>query len=61
MSNLRKRKVGTVLSPLVKTNQLLSTSHIITLKIVETNDTKQYSSIRTAASEFKVNHVTLYK
>ena len=59
LSNLRKGKVGAVLSPLAKTNQLLSTSHIITLKNVETNDTKQYSSIRTAAREFKVNHVTL--
>lgn len=59
MSNLIKAKVGAVLSPLAKTNQLLSRSHIITLKIVETNDTKEYSSIRTAAREFKVNHATL--
>jgi hypothetical protein len=59
LSNLRKAKVGAVLSPLAKTNQLLSTSHVITLKNVETNDTKEYSSIRTAARELKVNHATL--
>ncbi len=57
--NLRKARVGAVLSPLAKTNQLLSTSHIVTLKNIETNDTKKYSSIRTAARELKVNHATL--
>lgn len=59
MSNLRKAKVGAVLSPLVKANQLLSTSHIITIKNVETNHTKEYSSIRAAGREFKVSHATL--
>ena len=59
MYNLRKARVGAVLSPLAKTNQLLSTSHIVTLKNIETNDTIKYSSIRTAARELKVNHATL--
>ena len=36
--NLIKARVGAVLSPLAKTNQLLSTSHIVTLKNIETND-----------------------
>lgn len=57
--NLKKAKIGAVLSPLAKTNQLLSTSHILTFKNFETNDTKKYSSIRTAARELKVNHATL--
>ena len=56
--NLRKARVGAVLS-LAKTNQLLSISHIVTLKNIETNDTKKYSSIRTAARELKINHATL--
>ena len=33
--NLIKARVGAVLSPLAKTNQLLSTSHIVTLKILK--------------------------
>ena len=57
--NLRKARVGAVLSSLAKTNQLLSISHIVTLKNIETNDTKKYSSIRTAARELKINHATL--
>lgn len=57
--NLRKARVGAVLSPLAKTNQLLSISHVITLKNIETNNTRKYSSIRTAARELKVNHATL--
>jgi len=48
-----------VLSPLAKANQLLSKSHIIIIKDVETNTTKQYSSIRSAARELEVNHATL--
>ena len=59
LSNLIKAKLGAVLSPLAKTNQLLSTSHVISLRNVERNDTKKYSSIRSAAKEFKVNHATL--
>ena len=59
LCNLRKARRGAVLSPLAKTNQLLSTSHIFTLNNIETNDTKNYSSIRTAAKELKVNHATL--
>ena len=57
--NLRKARVGAVLSPLAKTNQSLSTSHIVTLKNIETNETKNCSSIRTATWELKVNHATL--
>ncbi len=59
LSNLRKAKVGAVLSPLAKANQLLSTSHIITIKILETNNTIEYKSIRAAARKFEVNHATL--
>ena len=59
LSNLRKSKLGAVLSPLAKTNQLLSASHVISLRNVETNDTKKYSSIRSAPREFTVNHATL--
>ena len=47
--NLIKAIVGAVLSPLAKTNQSLSTSHLVSLKKIETNDTKKHSSIRTAA------------
>ena len=35
------------------------TSHIITVKNIEVNDIKQYSSIRAASRELKVNHATL--
>ena len=49
LSNLRKAKVGAVLSPLAKTNLLLFRSHIITLKNAETNYTKKHSSIGSAA------------
>ena len=59
MYNLKKAKIGAELSPLAKANQSLSTSHIVTLKNIETNETKKCSSIRTAARELKVNHVTL--
>lgn len=59
LSNLKKAKLGAVLSPLAKANQLLSKSHIIIIKDVETNTTKQYSSIRSAARELEVNHATL--
>ena len=57
--NLRKARVDAVLSSLAKTNQLLSTSYIVTLKNIETNDIKKYSFIRTAARELKINHATL--
>ena len=59
LSNLRKAKAGAVLSPLAKANQLLSVSHIINIENVESKDIKLYSSIRTAARELEVNHVTL--
>lgn len=57
--NLIKARVGAVLSPLAKTNQLLSTSHVVNIQNIETNDSIKYSSIRTAARELKVNHATL--
>lgn len=57
--NMRKARVGAVLSPLAKTNQLLSTSHVVNIQNIETNDSIKYSSIRTAARELKVNHATL--
>ena len=59
MCNLRKARVDAVLFTLAKTNQLLSTSHIVTFKNIETNDTKNYSFIRNFAKELKVNHATL--
>jgi len=57
--NLRKAKVGAVLSPLAKANQLISTSHIITIYDVESKVTKEYRSIRAASRELDVNHATL--
>ena len=59
LSNLKMAKVGATLSPLAKTNQLLATSHVITIKNVETDSTNEYTSIRAAAREFKVSHATL--
>jgi len=59
LSNLRKSKVSAVLSFLAKANQLLSTSHIIIIKNIVTNDSEQYSSIRSAAKKFEVSHATL--
>lgn len=52
-------KVGATLSPLAKTNQLLATSHVITIKNVETDSTNEYTSIRAAAREFQVSHGTV--
>ena len=59
LHNLKKSKIGVTPSSLAKANQLLSTSHIITVKNIELDDIKQYSSIRAASRELKVNHATL--
>lgn len=40
-------------------NQLLATSHVITVKNLATDSTNESSSICTAGSEFKVKHATL--
>jgi group I intron endonuclease len=39
--NLKKSKIGATLSPLDKANQLLATSHTITIRYIETNITKK--------------------
>jgi group I intron endonuclease len=59
LASLKKAKIGATLSPLAKANQLLATSHIITVRDIETNITKEYSSIRSAARELQVSHPTL--
>ena len=41
--------MGCYLYPLAKANQLLATSHIIAVRDIETNITKEYCSIRSAA------------
>lgn len=56
LSNLKKAKIGATLSPVA--NQLLATSHIITVRDIETNITKEYCSIRSAARELQVSHST---
>ena len=62
ISNLKKAKIGATLSPLAKANQLLATSHNITVRDIETNITKEYCSIRSirsVARELQVSHSTL--
>ena len=60
LSNLKMaKKVAPTLSFLAKTSQLLATSHVITIKNVETDSTNEYTSIRAAAREFQVSHATL--
>lgn len=59
LSNLKKAKIGATLSPLAKANQLLATSHTITIRDIETNITKEYSSIRSAARELQISHSAL--
>ena len=49
LSNLRKTKIGAVLSPLAKTNLLLFRCHIITLKMLKQIIQKKHSSIGSAA------------
>lgn len=60
LSNLKKKtKMGATLSPLAKANQLLATSHTITIRDIETNITKEYSSIRSAAIVLQISHSAL--
>jgi group I intron endonuclease len=59
LANLRKTKIGVVLSPLSKANQLLASSHVITIENVESKDIIEYSSIRDVARKLGVNHATL--
>ena len=59
LANLRKAKLGAVLSPLARANQLLASSHVITIENVESKDRIEYSSIRAAARKLRVNHATL--
>ena len=59
LSNLKKEIFGATLPPLAKANQLLATSHNITVRDIETNITKEYCSIRSAARELQVSHSTL--
>ena len=51
--------MGATLSPLAKANQLLATSHAITIRDIETNITKEYSSIRSAARKLQISHSAL--
>jgi group I intron endonuclease len=59
LANLRKAKKGAVLSPLARANQLLASSHVISIENVESEDIIEYSSIRAAARKLGVNHATL--
>ena len=51
--------IGDTLSPLAKANQLLATSHIIMVRDIEKNITKEYCSIRSAARELEISNSTL--
>lgn len=55
LSNLKKAKMGATLSPLAKASQLLATSYTITIRNIETNITKECSSIRSAARELQIS------
>jgi hypothetical protein len=49
--------MAATLSPLANINQLLATSH--TIRDIETNITKEYSSICSAARELQISHSAL--
>jgi hypothetical protein len=51
--------MGATLSPLAKANQLLATFYTITIRDIETNITKEYGSIRSAARELQIRHSAL--
>lgn len=55
----KKAKVGATLCPLAKANRLLKISHVITIKDIDTDKTKEYNYIRAAARELHVSHSTL--
>lgn len=59
LANLKKVKLNATLSPLAKTNQLLSTGHQILVMNKLDGDTKEYNSIRAAARDIHVSHSTL--
>lgn len=47
---------GATLSPLALCNKLLLISHVIVVKVIEIDKTKEYNSIRAAARELDVSH-----
>lgn len=51
--------MGATLSPLAKANSLLATYHTITIRDIETNITKEYCSICSAARELQIRHSAL--
>ena len=59
LSNLKKAKIGATLSRLAKANQLLATSHAITIRDIESNKTKKYSSILLLVEWIKGKHCTM--
>lgn len=59
LSSLKKAKIGATLYPLAKANQLLATSHTITIRDIDTSITKEYSSICSAARELHISHSAL--
>lgn len=59
LSNLKKAMKGKVPSRLAKINHLLATGHITTVVNKSNNTTKLYNSIREAARDLNVSHVTL--
>jgi group I intron endonuclease len=61
LKNLKNAMKGKVPSPLAKANQLLSTGHITTVINKKDNSVKLYSSVREAARDIGVSHVTLLK
>ena len=54
-----KPKSVQICPPLAKANRLLKISHVITIKDIDTDKTKEYNYIRAAARELHVSHSTL--
>lgn len=61
LKNLKNAMKGKVPSPLAKVNQLLSTGHITTVINKKDNSVKLYNSVREAARDLGISHVTLLK
>jgi hypothetical protein len=58
--NLKLAKKGIApSSPLIKISHLLTTGHITTVVNKEDNSIKVYSSVRAAARDIGINHVTV--
>jgi group I intron endonuclease len=57
--NLKKAMAGKVPSDLARMNQLLATGHVTTVTNKKDNTLKVYSSVRQAAKDLGVSHVTL--